>query len=64
MDIAPTKPDRGYKRKVDYKTFACAEVSNVYRKTTSTASAKKISVSDLPRSATSVVDYDKDTQVV
>ena len=35
------KQDSGYKRKVDYKVFACTEVSNVYRKTTSTASARK-----------------------
>ena len=26
------KQDSGYKRKVDYKVFACTEVSNVYRK--------------------------------
>ena len=43
LEIAPTKTDSGYKRKVDYKAFACAEVSNVYRKTTNTTSANKYS---------------------
>jgi len=33
--------DKGYMRNVDYKVFACSEVPNGHRTTTSTASAKK-----------------------
>jgi hypothetical protein len=58
------KPGSGYTCSIDYKVFGCSEAVNYSRTTTSTASATKIFVSDLPRSATSVVDYDKDTQVV
>ena len=58
------KPGSGYTCSIDYKVFGCSEAINHRRKTTNTASANKIFVSDLPRSATSVVDYDKDTQVV
>ena len=35
------RKDRGYTRNIDYKAFACSEVVNDYRKTTSTASARK-----------------------
>ncbi len=35
------KPGSGYTCNVDYKVFACSEVVNDYRKTTSTASARK-----------------------
>ena len=56
---------RGHTRNIDHIVFACSEVIIDDRKTTSTASANKhMFVSDLPRSAASVVDYDKDTHVV
>ena len=41
LKIALTKPDSGYRRNVDYKVFACAELTNGYRSTTSTTSARK-----------------------
>ena len=56
---------KGHTRNIDHTVFACSEVINDDRKTTSTASANKhMFVSDLPRSAASVVEYDKDTHVV
>ena len=58
------KPGSGYTCSIDYKVFGCSEAINHRRKTTNTASATKIFVSGLPRSATSAVDYDKDTHVV
>ena len=48
--------NKGYMRNVDHKVFACSDVPNGHRTTTSTASAKQfLFLSDLPRSATSVV---------
>ncbi len=41
LKIVLTKPDSGYRRNVDYKAFACRELTNGYPTTTSTASARK-----------------------
>ena len=57
--------DRIYFAEAFTKTIAeLAQRYLMYTARPQTPQAQKTFVSDLPRSATSVVDYDKDTQVV